>query len=74
MPAYGPRLTGFVLDAIAGLVAMVTEDAPMLAGVEDGMANTLIVERIMASADAGSRPLDIDWSVVPAKPDRASAP
>lgn len=71
VPAYGPRLTGFVLDAIAAFVAMVTEDGPMLAGVEDGVANTLIIEHITASADAGGKPLDIDWSALPkSKPAR----
>jgi len=59
VPAYGPRLTGFVLDAIAAFVAMVTEDGPMLADVDDGVANTRIIESIMASADAGGRPLGL---------------
>ena len=64
VPAYGPRLTGFVLDAIAAFVAVVTEDGPLLATVADGVANTLIIEHIGASADAGGRPLSIDWSAM----------
>ncbi|MBM3522688.1 MAG: Gfo/Idh/MocA family oxidoreductase [Alphaproteobacteria bacterium] len=61
VPAYGPRLTGFVLDAIAAYVAVVTEDAPLLATVEDGVVNTTIIERLIASADAGGVPLAIEW-------------
>jgi predicted dehydrogenase len=61
VPAYGPRMTGFVLDAIAAFVDTVVDDAPPLATLEDGLANVRIVEKIIESAAAGGQPLTIDW-------------
>jgi predicted dehydrogenase len=52
-PTAGGRVGGFVLEAIARFVDAVTLDAPVLAGVEDGLANTRVLAAIERSAALG---------------------
>jgi len=50
----GPtRVGGFVLEAIARFVDAVLRDAPVLAGVEDGLAATRVLAAIERSAASG---------------------
>jgi predicted dehydrogenase len=50
----GPsRVGGFVLEAIARFVDAVLHDAPLLAGVEDGLAATRVLAAIERSAASG---------------------
>ncbi len=52
-PTGGDRVGGFVLEAIARFVDAITLDAPLLAGVEDGVANTRVLAAIEQSAASG---------------------
>jgi predicted dehydrogenase len=53
VPAGGSRVGGFVLEAIARFVDAVLHDAPLLAGVEDGLAATRVLAAIERSAASG---------------------
>lgn len=53
VPPFGPRLTGFVLDAVAHFVEAVTEGKPVLATGREGLDNTRIVAALIAAADRG---------------------
>lgn len=52
------RVGGFVFESIARFVDAVQSDAPLLAGVEDGLRNTRILAAIEESARSG-QPVDI---------------
>jgi predicted dehydrogenase len=53
VPPFGPRLTGFVLDAVAHFVDAVTDSKPVLATGQEGVANTRIVSAIIEAAERG---------------------
>jgi predicted dehydrogenase len=53
-----PRMTGFVLEAIARFVDAVVEDAPVLASGEDGLLVTRVLTAISESARSG-QPVDL---------------
>jgi predicted dehydrogenase len=55
---YGPRLTGFVMDAIAQFVDAVTGDGPVLATGEEGLQVTAVLCGILESIESG-KPVDI---------------
>ena len=57
-PAAGDRIGGFVRESIARFVDAVLDDAPVLAGVEDGLAVTRTLAAIEESARLG-RPVDL---------------
>ncbi|CAN5359130.1 Gfo/Idh/MocA family oxidoreductase [soil metagenome] len=50
---YGPRLTGFVLDAIAQFVDAVNGDGPVLATGEEGLQVTAVLCAILESIEKG---------------------
>jgi len=52
-PTGGSRVGGFVLEAIARFVDSVLDDAPLLAGIEDGLATTRVLAAIERSAAEG---------------------
>ena len=52
-PTGETRVGGFVLEAIAQFVDAITQDSPLLAGVEDGLANTRVLAAIERSAASG---------------------
>jgi predicted dehydrogenase len=53
VPPFGPRLTGFVLDAVAHFVEAVTEGKPVLASGREGLANTRTVAAMIEAANNG---------------------
>lgn len=53
VPPYGPRLTGFVLDAIAQFVDAVHGRGQVLATGEEGMQVTAVLCAILESIDSG---------------------
>lgn len=53
LPTGTTRVGGFVLESIARFVDAVLRDAPLLAGVEDGLASTRVLAAIEASAARG---------------------
>jgi predicted dehydrogenase len=53
-----PRMSGFVLEAIARFVDAVVYDRPLLASGEDGLAVTRVLTAITESANSG-RPVDL---------------
>jgi predicted dehydrogenase len=53
VPPFGPRLTGFVLDAVAHFVDAVTEGKPVLATGREGLENTRIVAAMIDAANKG---------------------
>jgi predicted dehydrogenase len=55
---YGPRLTGFVMDAIAQFVDAVTGDGPVLATGEEGLQVTAVLCAILESIETGV-PVDV---------------
>lgn len=55
---YGPRLTGFVMDAIAQFVDAVSGDGPVLATGEEGLQVTAVLCGILESIESG-KPVDI---------------
>jgi len=57
-PSGGNRVGGFVFEAIARFVDAVVHDAPLLAGVEDGLAATRVLAAIERSA-ASRQPVDL---------------
>ena len=52
-PTGDTRVGGFVLEAIARFVDAVLQDAPLLAGVDDGLAATRVLSAIERSAASG---------------------
>jgi predicted dehydrogenase len=52
-PTGETRVGGFVLEAIARFVDAVLDDAPLLAGVEDGLATTRVLAAIERSVASG---------------------
>ena len=56
---YGPRLTGFVMDAIAQFVDAVRGDGPVLATGEEGLQVTAVLCAILESIETG-RPVDVE--------------
>jgi predicted dehydrogenase len=52
-PTGDTRIGGFVLEAIARFVDAVLDDAPLLAGVEDGLAATRVLAAIERSVASG---------------------
>ena len=57
-PTGGDRVGGFVLEAIARFVDAVLDDAPLMAGWEDGLATTRVLAAIEQSA-ASRQPVDL---------------
>jgi predicted dehydrogenase len=55
---YGPRLTGFVMDAIAQFVDAVTDGGPVLATGEEGLQVTAVLCAIIESIESGA-PVDV---------------
>lgn len=55
---YGPRLTGFVMDAIAQFVEAATEGGPVLATGEEGLQVTAVLCAIIESIESGA-PVDV---------------
>ena len=53
VPPFGPRLTGFVLDAVAHFVEAVTEGKPVLATGREGLDNTRTVAAMIDAANRG---------------------
>jgi predicted dehydrogenase len=53
VPPFGPRLTGFVLDAVAHFVEAVTEGKPVLASGREGLDNTRTVAAMIEAANKG---------------------
>lgn len=53
VPPFGPHLTGFVLDAVVHFIEAVAEGKPVLATVQDGLANTRAIAAIAAAANTG---------------------
>jgi predicted dehydrogenase len=58
VPTGEARIGGFVLEAIARFVDAVLDDAPLLAGVEDGLAATRVLAAIERSVTSGL-PVDL---------------
>jgi predicted dehydrogenase len=57
-PTGDTRIGGFVLEAIAQFVDAILDDAPLLAGVEDGLATTRVLAAIERSVASG-QPVDL---------------
>ncbi len=57
-PTGATRIGGFVLESIARFADAVLDDAPLLAGVEDGLAVTRVLAAIERSAATG-QPVDL---------------
>ena len=53
VPPFGPRLTGFVLDAVAHFVDAVTLGREVLATGQDGLANTRLITALLDAANRG---------------------
>ncbi|MBV8915493.1 MAG: Gfo/Idh/MocA family oxidoreductase [Acetobacteraceae bacterium] len=53
VPPFGPRLTGFVLDAVAHFVDAITLGTPVLATGQDGLANTRLISALQDAANRG---------------------
>ena len=50
----GPRLTGFVLDAVAHFVDGVTLGQPVLATGQEGLENTRLISALLQAANRGT--------------------
>jgi predicted dehydrogenase len=53
VPPFGPRLTGFVLDAVAHFVDAIVEERPVLATGRDGLENTRTIAAMIDAANRG---------------------
>lgn len=54
VPPFGPRLTGFVLDAVAHFVDAVTLGQPVLATGQEGLENTRLISALLDAANRGT--------------------